>query len=288
MLKLNKLKKNSVRKYVTLLSSKEYINGVLVLNHSLQQVGSKYSLVVLIGRDFYKSFNRITDILSSCEIEFKILDNIFQLPEQVIKKIYSKRWINTFDKLQVFGFTSIEKIVFLDSDMLVVRNIDHLFEEKHLSFATASEQVSGYEKWTLPNSGMMVITPEKDLPQKIFNIWPIVQSKKPDFSDQDVIHEYFREIFHRNEEWRVPALYNCFVFLIDRIIKERNYNLNFKNPDSQTIAVLHFAIKERPWMMNRREIFQFYLSRLLKGKFQEIKAYNLYFGHLAAIKPGSN
>src|SRR5690606_21902467 len=141
---------------------------------------------------------------------------------------------NTFDKLQVFGFVSYDKVVFLDSDMLVVKNIDHLFEKNHLSFATASEQVNGCEDWTWPNSGMMVLKPEKGLPEKIFKIWPKVQSIKNDFSDQDLIHAYYAEIFQNNQNWRVPALYNCFVFLIDKIIMERNYNLKIKNPDNFT------------------------------------------------------
>ncbi len=270
--------------YATLLSSKDYIDGVLVLNQSLINVQSKYPLKVLISLELYNSFKEIKDILALNKIDHQILDLSFTLPDSISRKIHSKRWIYTFDKLHVFGLTSFEKIVFLDSDMLVVKNIDHLFKKDQLSFATASEQVKGCEDWTLPNSGMMVLKPEKGLPEEIFNIWPQVQSKKSDFSDQDLIHAYFADIIQNNQNWRVPAIYNCFVFLIDKIVKERKYNLRIKNPDNLTISILHFAIKDRPWLMGKKEIIKFYVSRLFSGKFHEMKANYLYLLELSKIR----
>jgi lipopolysaccharide biosynthesis glycosyltransferase len=273
-----------MRNYITLISSKNYIEGVLVLDHSLKKVGSKYPLIVLVSLELYNNYKEVAEILNFNKIDFMILDKNFTLPLEIKQKIYSKRWINTFDKLQVFGLTAFSKIVFLDSDMLVVKNIDHLFEKNHLSFATASEQVKGCENWILPNSGMMVLEPEKNLPDKIFNIWPQVQSKKSDFSDQDLIQAYFADIIQNNQNWRVPAIYNCFVFLIDKIVNERKYNLRVGNPNKVTISVLHFAIKDRPWLMSKKEIIKFYVSRFFSGKFHEMKANYLYLLQLSRIR----
>lgn len=273
-----------MRHYISLISSKNYLEGVLVLGHSLKKVGSKYPLTVLVSLDLYNNYKEITEILAFNKIDFLILEKKFTLPVEITQKIYSKRWINTFDKLHVFGLTGFSKIVFLDSDMLVVKNIDHLFEKEHLSFATASEQVSGCEDWILPNSGMMVIVPEKGLPEKIFEIWPKVQPNKQDFSDQDLIHAYFADVFKKDQDWRVSAIYNCFVFLIDKMVKERKYNLRVSNPDKETISVLHFAIKERPWLMNKKEIIKFYISRFFSGNFHEMKANYLYLFQLSKIR----
>lgn len=273
-----------MRQYITLISSKNYLEGVLVLNHSLKKVESKYPLTVLVSLDLYNNNKEITEILAFNKIDYIILEKKFTLPVEITQKIYSKRWINTFDKLQVFGLTSFSKIVFLDSDMLVVKNIDHLFEKEHLSFATASEQVSGCEDWNLPNSGMIVLVPEKALPEQIFETWPQVQAKKKDFGDQDLIHEYFSEIIQRDQKWRVPAIYNCFVFLIDKMVKERKYNLRVSNPDKETISVLHFAIKDRPWLMSKKEIIKFYISRCFSGNFHEMKANYLYLFQLSKIR----
>lgn len=273
-----------MQSFITLLSSKNYLEGVLVLNHSLKKVGSKYPLKVLVSLELYNNYKEVTEILNLNKIDFLILESNFTLPVEITQKIHSKRWINTFDKLHVFGLTAFSKIVFLDSDMLIVKNIDHLFEANQLSFATASEQVSGCEDWTLPNSGMMVLEPEIGLPEQIFKTWPQVHTRKKDFGDQDLIHTYFAEIIQNNQNWRVPALYNCFVFLIDKIVKERKYNLRVSNPDKETISVLHFAIKERPWLMSKKEIFKFYISRFFSGKFHEMKANYLYLLQLSSIR----
>lgn len=273
-----------MRQYLTLISSKNYLEGVLVLNHSLKKAGSKFPLTVLVSLDLYIDFKEITEILAFNKISFFILEKKLTLPVEVTQKIYSKRWINTFDKLQVFGLTAYSKIVFLDSDMLVVKNIDHLFDEEHLSFATASEQVSGCDDWTSPNSGMMVLVPEKGLPEKIFKIWPQVQTNKMDFSDQDLIHAYFANLFEKDQKWRVPAIYNCFVFLIDKMVSERGYNLKLSKPNNKTISVLHFAIKDRPWLMSKKELFKFYISKTISGNFYEMKANYLYLFHLSLIR----
>ena len=270
--------------FVTLLSSPEYFKGVIVLADSLKKVDSKYPFLVLMPFDFKENNDRILQILSNKNIEFKVLEKSFILPERNSKYMHSRRWVHTYDKLQVFGLTQFKKVVFLDSDILVVRNIDHLFDKPHLTFAAASEQVSGCEDWNMPNTGMMVIEPQSGIPEKIFENWREVQSGKTDFGDQDLIHHYFGKKFKNSQEWRIPATNNAFVFLLDKIIKEKGYNLNLRDPNDKTISVLHFAIKDRPWLMNTKDVFLFYLDRVLNRKFQEIRAYRLYFREMSKLK----
>ena len=269
--------------YSTLLSSVNYLDGVLVLNRSLRESQNKFPLYVFMTSAFFEAHPQVAGILRSHQIVFQLFDERLKLPEQVSSQIRSRRWVTTFDKLQVFGLTEFDKIVFLDCDMLITKNIDSLFTRRHLSFATASEQVSGCEDWTMPNTGMMVIEPEAGLPEKIFKVWPQVQKKKIDFSDQDLIHHYYHAKFKEGQEWRIPATYNAFVHLLDKIVKEKGYNMNFKDADANTISVLHFAIKDRPWLMGKAEKIKFYTDRFINGKFHELKAYNRYFKVLSKL-----
>lgn len=270
--------------YITLLSSQEYLKGVLVLAKSLQKVKSKFPLVILMPSDFIRDHERILSILSENRLDWLELPGNFTIPEKNSRYMHSRRWVNTYDKLQVFGLTKFTKLVFLDSDMLVVKNIDDLFDKPHLTFAAASEQVSGHESWDMPNTGMMVIEPEPGLGEKIFKNWWEVQSDKTDFSDQDLVHYYYRHKFKNSATWRVPATYNAFVFLLDKIIDEKGYNLQVGSPDEKTISVLHFAMKDRPWMMSFYDKYLFYLQKLSRRKFKEISAYQLYFNTLSSIK----
>ena len=56
------------------------------------------------------------------------------LPKQLAEYIKEKNikgnmahWNNCFDKLLIFGMTEFDKLIFLDSDMYIIENIDHLF-----------------------------------------------------------------------------------------------------------------------------------------------------------------
>lgn len=50
------------------------------------------------------------------------------LPDSQIEKYTEPRFLETWTKLAVFGITEFERIVLLDSDMLVLHNMDELME----------------------------------------------------------------------------------------------------------------------------------------------------------------
>lgn len=65
----------------------------------------------------------------------------------------------TFAKLAVLGFTAFRKVVFLDNDCEVLRNVDHL---AHLP--TPSMAFHAPDRG--PNSGVMVLSPNQDLARR--------------------------------------------------------------------------------------------------------------------------
>lgn len=117
--------------YITVLSSEEYLIGVLCLNQSLKNVKSKYPLVVLVND---KISEQAKKVLKENNIEM-IDAKSFKLPDWIIEKNKTKHanWSNTFDKLSIFELTEFDKLVFLDSDMFVRNNIDELFEKADMS-----------------------------------------------------------------------------------------------------------------------------------------------------------
>jgi alpha-N-acetylglucosamine transferase len=67
-------------------------------------------------------------------------------------------WSATLAKLQVFGLTQYRRIVFLDSDMIALESLDHLFSTPHISAVITARSVPGEEeKCSSLNSGLMVI-----------------------------------------------------------------------------------------------------------------------------------
>lgn len=55
------------------------------------------------------------------------------------QKLQNRPWFNTtFSKLHVFGLTEFDKIVYLDADLLLLSNIDELFDKLPLEGHTDS------------------------------------------------------------------------------------------------------------------------------------------------------
>ena len=142
--------KNVSFAYVTVITNESYILGLKALAVSLQMVGSKYPLVILIPEERFD------------ELKQKIIEAGFATPVKETNGFYmvfktrpylssgdytidindNKHWKETFFKLRVFELVEFDKLVLLDSDMMIIKNIDHLFEKP--GFAAAN---SGNAKW---------------------------------------------------------------------------------------------------------------------------------------------
>lgn len=97
-------------------------------------------------------------------------------------------WIHTFDKLNIFELIEFEKILYLDSDLYINKNIDELFDFPNMSVVIAGK---GYVKeWVEMNSEVIVIEPEYGLKDKMIHI---LKNEKFDknIGDQDIINRYF-------------------------------------------------------------------------------------------------
>lgn len=111
------------RVWTTLITNTAYLSGLLTLDHSLKQVNSKYKLVALYTDTFPIEGHKALDDRNIPKIKINYL-----LPTK--SKDYSSdpRFYDCWSKLQPFSLTQFEKIVQLDSDMVVIKNMDELFE----------------------------------------------------------------------------------------------------------------------------------------------------------------
>lgn len=243
------------RAYVTVLSTDEYLIGVLVLNESLIKVNSKYKLVVLINDNISDEAKNILLQKNIEVIKIKSID----LPEWIINNNNRKHtnWNYTFDKLAIFELTQFEKIVFLDSDMFVRNNIDELFDKPHMS-ATVDRcdtilVKDNYQKLT---SGMLVIEPKEGIMsefQQILND-DNIKDKYYNIGDQDIIQLYDTE-WEYKKELHLPVKYNMFFLDIDYYVKKGIYKL-------KDISVIHFITSNKPWIYNKDELYTDYLDWL--------------------------
>ncbi|AGE89949.1 P13 protein [Spodoptera littoralis nucleopolyhedrovirus] len=176
--------------FVTLVMlGDRYVAGAMVLAKSLLMTGTVHDLVCMVTSDVsesavaklktYYRIKRVEYVRRKC-------------PRMLTKRqnqLYGD-WIScSFTKWQCLNMTEYEKIVYLDADHLVVKNIDHLFASKSaVSVSFWSEYYSCYDNLSrgdivtfhrmikfmkynrvLCKTGTVVLTPSKVLFDAIQN-----------------------------------------------------------------------------------------------------------------------
>jgi inositol 3-alpha-galactosyltransferase len=119
------------RAWVSLLTRASYLPGAILLADSLKANKSKYPLLILITPSFP------THLLSTLNREAALTNSSLLMIESLTPPSHNKptsliasRFEDTWTKLRVFELYKygFERLVFLDADMLVLRNMDEIFD----------------------------------------------------------------------------------------------------------------------------------------------------------------
>ncbi|KAL9264772.1 UDP-glucuronate:xylan alpha-glucuronosyltransferase 1-like protein, partial [Drosera capensis] len=130
--------------YVTILhSADDYVCGALAAAQSIRMAGSTRDLVILVDKTI-SSYHRSG--LKAAGWKIRIIERIRNPKAE--KDTYNE-W--NYSKFRLWQLTDYDKIIFIDADLLILRNIDFLFAMPEIS-ATGNNG-------TLFNSGVMVIEP---------------------------------------------------------------------------------------------------------------------------------
>lgn len=267
-----------MKAYVTLLSNRAYLKGVLVLYRSLKAVQAQYPLYCVLSVSVEDKVQKELEQEGICCIRLThaAVDGNIN-PE----RLGFSHWNFTFDKLLIWGLTQFEKIVFLDSDMLIVRNIDELFEREPFSAVCADSSYPGNEGWAGGlNSGLMVIEPnietEKQLLQCVKPVVEESQKQKRLVGDQDVV-KYFISDFGQRVSLHLDEGYNIFADHLTYYIRHLGYSLS--NKTEKPIYVVHFIGKAKPWM--KKTLRQYvWLLKMCLGNPYYVAAYCKYMKFL--------
>lgn len=237
--------------YITVLTGRDYLDGVRTLLYSLNKTKSRFPLVVLVPDDFDRS---IQETLTGWGCKVTRAPKV-DLGEYA-RKNPRPYWNETFFKLRIFEMEQYDKLLYIDSDMIVLDNLDHLFDCEHISAVQGGKLIYGWEDI---NSGLMVIEPNAAEFEAIMELIPTVcESKIKEncgFGDQDVISHYYKYINPRWEgEKRIDERYNANI----RCIHELCVLLGYQN-----IKVIHFVGQKKPWMFTPWEMIKYLVSYTL-------------------------
>ncbi|KAK7376282.1 hypothetical protein VNO78_34746 [Psophocarpus tetragonolobus] len=225
--------------YVTLLYGDEFLLGVRVLGKSIRNSGSNKDMVVLVSDGVSDYANTLLQADGWIVEKISLLAN----PNQV----RPKRFWGVYTKLKIFNMTYYKKVVYLDADTIVVKNIEELFKcGKFCANLKHSERL---------NSGVMVVQPSAT----IFNDMMSKVTTLPSYTggDQGFLNSYYAgfpnaHLFEPNlapemldtrpvpEMERLSTLYNADVGL---------YMLANKwMVDENELRVIHYTLGPlKPW-----------------------------------------
>lgn len=237
-----------MKAYITLLSNDKYLEGTILLHRALHKVGSKYPLCCLLSSCVDKGTQTKLqkEGIEVVRLQSSAIDYLANHSDAAFS-----HWNYTFDKLQVWGLDQYDKIVFLDSDMLILKNLDHLFDCPAFSAVSAGCSYPGNESWKgFLNSGLMVIQPDKEVERTLLAMVPEVineyLSSGQMVGDQDVIKCYCSD-WPNQSDLHLGEEYNMFADYLTYYIKHLSYTMSAEEGKTE-IAVIHFIGRLKPWM----------------------------------------
>lgn len=249
------------RAYVTFLAGNgDYVKGVVGLAKGLRKVKSAYPLVVAMLPDVPQEHR---ELLRSQGCIIQEIEPIYP-PENQIEFAMAYYVIN-YSKLRIWNF-DYNKMVYLDADIQVFENIDHLFDTPDGYFYAVmdcfcektwshSPQYSvGYcqqcpekVKWPAEmgcppplyfNAGMFVFEPSHLVYESLLQT--LVITAPTPFAEQDFLNMFFNHIYKP-----IPLAYNLVLAMLWR---------HPENVELEKIKVVHYcAAGSKPWRYTGKE-----------------------------------
>ncbi|KAJ5638352.1 hypothetical protein N7490_008231 [Penicillium lividum] len=109
--------------WTSLITNTAYLPGLLTLDYSLKKVGSKYPLVALYTDSFSAEGHKALDARGI--LKQRVPQLLPSIPREYKN---DPRFYECWSKLTSFSLVEYDRLVQLDSDMLVLKNMDELME----------------------------------------------------------------------------------------------------------------------------------------------------------------
>jgi len=237
-------KKEDDKKYAyvcLLMQNSPYFLGALVMGFSLINSKTKYDCILMVTPD-------VPNIQKKLLSEYFIIKEIdyVEIDPALVKNYDTNRFKDVFTKFQVFEFDIYDKIIMLDIDMLVLKNMDSLFEltapaasirnheikhKKHIPtelIVKDSKLIGGI------NAGLMLLKPSKLEYESIMTDIKNANMRSYKNPEQDYLSLYYAK------NWtQIDFKYNFQFGLLNRSNK-------YKLADVYNI---HYSSRLKPWKL---------------------------------------
>ncbi|KAL2468694.1 Galactinol synthase 2 [Forsythia ovata] len=250
------------RAYVTFLAGNgDYVKGVVGLAKGLRKVNTAYPLVVAVLPDVPEEHRRIL-VNQGCIV--RQIEPVY--PPENHTQFAMAYYVINYSKLRIWEFVEYSKMIYLDGDIQVYDNIDHLFDlpdgqfyavmdcfcEKTWSHTPQykigyCQQCPDRVKWDEGlgpkpplyfNAGMFVFEP------CLTTYYDLLQTLKitppTPFAEQDFLNMFFKDIYKP-----IPNIYNLVLAMLWR---------HPENVKLDQVKVVHYcAAGSKPWRYTGKE-----------------------------------
>ncbi|XAR58357.1 Inositol 3-alpha-galactosyltransferase [Bertholletia excelsa] len=251
------------RAYVTFLAGDgDYVNGVVGLVKGLRKVETAYPLVVAALPDVPEDHRRL---LHSQGCIVREIHPVYPPDSQT--QFAMAHYVINYSKIRIWEFVDYSKMIYLDGDIQVYDNIDHLFElpkghfyavmdcfcEKTWSHSPQykigyCQQCPEKVKWPVKemgqapslyfNAGMFVFEPCLSTYHHLLRTLKVTPSTP--FAEQDFLNMYFRDVYKP-----IPPIYNLVLAMLWR---------HPEKVELDKVKVVHYcAAGSKPWRYTGKE-----------------------------------
>ncbi|TVY42117.1 Glucose N-acetyltransferase [Lachnellula occidentalis] len=181
--------------YVQYVTSPEYLCNALMVWSEIEEIGSRAQRIMM-----YPSSWDLND--ADDEIDLK-LTPVARLLQAAVSDYYVKlqpvevlhqngttenTWADSYTKLLAFNLTDFDRVLAIDSDSVVLQNLDELFLLPEAPLAMPYVYWGEPQGWQF-SSQMMLITPSADAFSKIE---AAIHTAKKDEYDMDIINKLYK------------------------------------------------------------------------------------------------
>ncbi|KAL3717716.1 hypothetical protein ACJRO7_009193 [Eucalyptus globulus] len=250
------------RAYLTFLAGNgDYVKGVVGLAKGLRKAKAAYPLVVAVLPDVPEEHRQI---LESQGCVVREIEPVY--PPENQTQFAMAYYVINYSKLRIWEFVEYSKMIYLDGDIQVFENIDHLFDQPdgyfyavmdcfcEKTWSHSPQYKVGYcqqspdrIKWPAEmgeppalyfNAGMFVFEPSIATYVDLLDTLKITAPTS--FAEQDYLNMYFRNIYKP-----IPLDYNLVLAMLWR---------HPENVDLEKVKVVHYcAAGSKPWRYTGKE-----------------------------------
>lgn len=201
--------------WLTVVVNDEFIVPTLVLGHSLRTFSCQKNMIAFISNDVSDGAVRA---LQSVGWETRLVEEMDcnwldakmggNRNSGFFAKPLGKRIRGTHTRFKAWNYTEFSKIIYLDADVMLMTNIDELFDIPNDFAATPCARPSTIDPCF--NAGLMVFRPDSNHYQLIMKTWFKTAEEDICIHDQDLLTIYFVDAGN----WKVlPYAYNVRISL---------------------------------------------------------------------------